>query len=1369
MIDNERAEVNIVSQELEKFVHPGAFIKEHVIPASMSVTNAAKRLGVGRPALSNLLNGNSSLSPNMAVRLEKSFGADRQKLLDLQAAFDLHERRGKEKAVTAHAYVPAFLTIKARQIEEWAEKNIDARRLLAVLLRKLIHSTGHELRRVDFPGYDNAECKGPDGQVEADMATPWIPEGKSYWEFGTSQRPTSKAESDYAARLASVSPSERAESTFVFVTPRNWPDKIDWAESKQAEGDWKAVRAFDASDLEQWLEESIPAQMWLAEQLAIPISGFETLGQCWQRWEEASEPKMTPTIFEPSVVAYCDTIKQWLEKPSGKPFVAAADSTDEALAFLACLFRDSAIAPRLRDLATVFKSAETLRTVANSLSPFIPIVYTEETERELATLHRRLHCIIVRPRNAIDSEPDIALDLLNHDAFEKALAEMGIEDDKAERLARESGRSPTILRRRLSQIDAIKRPQWSGDAEIAKNLIPMTLIGTWHAQSNADREIISTLADGPYQETEESLARLLQFDDCPVWSIGEYRGVASKIDALFALNKYVTEANLGNFFFFAEYVLSESDPALDLSEDKRWAAGLYGKVRGHSAALREGICETLVILSVHGNNLFQKRLGIDVESRVSLLIRGLLTPLTLDKLLSHDRDLPHYAEAAPDEFLKLLEEDLRQPQPVLLGLLKPVRSSSFGSPTRTGLLWALECLAWKHLGRVATILAQLSKTGINDNWANKPISSLHAAYRSWLPQTAASLEERIKTLKMLTRRFPDIVWKICIAQLNTGPQMALPTYRPHWRSDASGAGGLAPEEEIHEFRRKALDLALTWPKHDEKTLSDLVERLQALTEKDQTAVWDLIDTWADSEVDDRARAGLRDRIRRLALTRRGRRLEDTIKDRARMAYKKLQPRDPIVRHAWLFARHWIEPSADELEDENFDYSKHGEHIRRLRATAMKEIWAKCGFEGMKALLSRSEAPDTVGYALGMSMTAADAQVDFLRQCLSITGDLERKVDSCIQGFLVSVGDEERGMTLLAVAEGTESSLVARLFRCAPFKQETWRLLDRYGEELRHEYWQKVFPHDWDQYTEAELIEIIDRLLGVKRPRAAFHIVHLEWPQVATSRLKRLLIAVATVNAEPADQYRLDAYQLSEALDSLDGRTGVSSDEMAQLEFMFIAALDHSEHGIPNLEKQIAESPTLFVQILTLAFKRSDDGQDPPEWQIEDSERHAGLASAAYILLRRISCIPGTGSEGKINTKALLDWMTEVRRLCAEHGRVEVGDEMIGELLSKDKSPAAEDGGWPCLPVCEAMESIGSQRIGEGFNIGVFNGRGVHSRGMDEGGAQEREFAAKYRGWAKLRAFDYPYVSSVLENIAASYDRDAKREDAQVEIRNRLGH
>ena len=95
-----------------------------------------------------------------------------------------------------------------------------------MLLRKLIHSTGRDLRRVDFPGYDNAERRGWDGWIEADTATPWILEGNSGWEFGTNNDPRRKAEDDYVARVASVPAAERAERSFVFVTTAQlaWKD-----------------------------------------------------------------------------------------------------------------------------------------------------------------------------------------------------------------------------------------------------------------------------------------------------------------------------------------------------------------------------------------------------------------------------------------------------------------------------------------------------------------------------------------------------------------------------------------------------------------------------------------------------------------------------------------------------------------------------------------------------------------------------------------------------------------------------------------------------------------------------------------------------------------------------------------------------------------------------------------------------------------------------------------------------------------------------------------------------------------------------------------------------------------------------------------
>lgn len=1345
--------------------HPGPYVRHNVIPSGISVKAAAERLGIGRPALSNFLNGKSSLSPEMAVRLEKAFGADQKQLLEMQATYDRQMRLSSDKAITVRAFVPSFLTIKARQIEDWADGQIDARSHLPVLLRKLVHSTGNDLRQVDFPGYDNAQRKGSDGFVVAGVATPWIPEGSSYWEFGTDKKPGSKAEKDYIARLTSVDPVVRLDSTFVFVTPRNWHGKTEWENQKNETGDWKAVRALDASDLEQWLEQSVPAQIWLAEQLDLPVRGYETLEQAWYRWANVSEPHLTPEIFAPSIVAYRDTFKDWLDKPSNKPYVIAADSRDEALAFLACLFNESEL-QQFKDLAAIFTSPNELRTLVASSISFIPIVYLEEVERELGDAHRRIHCIVLRPRNAVDTEADIKLDLLNYDAFQKALTSMGIEEDDIDRLARESGCSPTILRRRLSRNAAIRSPIWAGDDNMAKALVAMTLIGVWHAESEADRQVVSNLADRKYESVEDDIACLLRFDDSPIWPVGRYRGVTSKIDSLFAISRMVTSEDLNRFFIAAEYVLSESDPALELPEKDRWAAAIYNKTRNHSSALRTGICETLVVLSVHGNNLFQNRLGIDVDGRVAVLIRKLLTPLTFEKLLSHNHDLPSYAEAAPEEFLKIIEEDLRRDDPVVLGLLKPVDSGSFfASPLRTGLLWALECIAWKpqNLPRVSTILAHLSQSKIDDNWANKPEASLQAIFRSWMPQTAASLENRGKALTMLVRRFPDVGWELCIEQIKSGSRTGHYSYRPRWRSDAAGAGQVVTHKEMCDFARIALDLMIDWTSHDEKTLGDLVESLQGMPEEDATKVWDMIDEWSQ-KADEAAKATLRERIRLFAFTRRSRhrKLREEIRDRAREAYDSLQPLDSVIRHGWLFADHWVQESIDEIEGEDFDYQKREERINRLRREAITEIWTDCGFEGVKKLITNSNAAGIVGRYTASCVTDIKSQVDFVKGCLSLDRDLWSKAEWCLQGFLLAIGDDSRTELLKATAEELPGEERKRLFICAPFQVSTWRLLDCYGEDIRLGYWKGVLP-SWGRHTTSELTELIDCLLEVQRPLAAFHAAHMYFKEVETSRLKRLLHDVATVNDESAGYFKLDSYYISEALESLEDRVGVTRDEMAQLEFLFINALDHSEHGIPNLESQIAKSPQLFVQAVALVYRRSDEGQDPLEWRIENPEQRAAVSSAAYRLLNQITKIPGIDENEKIDAMILTEWIDEVRHLCQEYGRAEIGDHCLGQLLSK--APEDEGGIWPCKAVCEAMEGIASIGIAEGFSIGVHNSLGVQWRG--EGGDQERMLAAKYRAWAERLYFDYPYVGGIIGGIAESYEREAKWQDSEANIKKRL--
>jgi addiction module HigA family antidote len=85
--------------------HPGSFVRAEIIePAELSVTAAAEALGVTRPALSSFLNERSSLSPDMALRIEKAFGVSMDTLMRMQSSYDIAQARKREGEIKVARY-----------------------------------------------------------------------------------------------------------------------------------------------------------------------------------------------------------------------------------------------------------------------------------------------------------------------------------------------------------------------------------------------------------------------------------------------------------------------------------------------------------------------------------------------------------------------------------------------------------------------------------------------------------------------------------------------------------------------------------------------------------------------------------------------------------------------------------------------------------------------------------------------------------------------------------------------------------------------------------------------------------------------------------------------------------------------------------------------------------------------------------------------------------------------------------------------------------------------------------------------------------------------------------------------------------------
>ncbi len=140
-------------------------------------------------------------------------------------------------------------------------------------------------------------------------------------------------------------------------------------------------------------------------------------------------------------------------------------------------------------------------------------------------------------------------------------------------------------------------------------------------------------------------------------------------------------------------------------------------------------------------------------------------------------------------------------------------------------------------------------------------------------------------------------------------------------------------------------------------------------------------------------------------------------------------------------------------------------------------------------------------------------------------------------------------------------------------------------------------------------------------------------------------------------------------------------------------------------------------------------------------------------------------DGLVDAETLLTWVSEARRLCAERARGEIGDNQIGYVLAN--APTDLDGLWPCKPVRDVLDKYKSPAMGVGFSLGKQNLRGVTSRGIFDGGQQERSLAVKYREDAGEVAATWPFTAQLLRRIADSYEREGHGHDEDTQWRDRF--
>jgi hypothetical protein len=149
--------------------------------------------------------------------------------------------------------------------------------------------------------------------------------------------------------------------------------------------------------------------------------------------------------------------------------------------------------------------------------------------------------------------------------------------------------------------------------------------------------------------------------------------------------------------------------------------------------------------------------------------------------------------------------------------------------------------------------------------------------------------------------------------------------------------------------------------------------------------------------------------------------------------------------------------------------------------------------------------------------------------------------------------------------------------------------------------------------------------------------------------------------------------------------------------------------------------------------------------------------------RMTFALPRPGSTergGEVDDSKLREWLDGTLRLLAESDRLAIGALYIGHVFAHAKEDP--DGTWPTKNVRDAIERLAKDEVERGFGTQIYNNRGVTSRGLTDGGAQERGLAERFERWESLIRDSWPRTAAVLRSVAQGYRAQAQAEDEEAD-------
>jgi hypothetical protein len=1254
--------------------------------------------------------------------------------------------------------------VTAADLSKWADR-IDGAYSLSTLIAHLIRATQGPAAKLRFPADEGVRYSGWDGRTSVEVGSPYVPQGDAGWELSSQRNKIEQkaTKEDYEKRTVDPTPLDPANAAFVFITLRHWPQKDAWAKARQDEGIWREVRAYDADDLVQWIEQTPAVGLWLAVRLGKRPEGTRELDEVWEEWSIATQWPLTEELVLSDRDQDAAEVQRWLRN---EPSVLSLQATtaEEVVAFfhatLGMFPDDVAAAYRARCLVATTSAAA--RALANAQAPLI-LLLTDPEPGLAQALAKRGHFVL----QAYDERPVTrgairTLARPSREGIANALSKAGIAEPRAQAHARDCACNLAVLRRLIPSAPG-RLPNWARETP-PHALLAAMLAGGWNENAEADRARLAEIADQPYETVISALAPYVGHFDSPLRKIGSTWRIASPADAWLCLASYLTNADITRFEAAAHDVLGSADPRFEMGPDERWMAALRGVHPAYSGLLRHGIGQVLILLALWGDKAHAVS---DAARRADAIVARLLHDADPQRWWSLSGDFRLLAESSPEAFLSAVEDSLDQNDPPIHALFGIDGGGVFGNEHLSDLLWALESLAWspEWIPRVSHVLARLDAIDNRpERNGNRPANSLRKPYLLWNPQTYATLDQRLRALDLIRKHESEAAWKLMLGILPKGHDISTPSPMPRWRDFTVDQAEIVTWELIRRGAAAITGRLLQDVGVNAARWSDLLDQFAALA-PDQEAGLATLEA-AEPKITDKAdRAALWTSQRRVLHHHRQFpesewSMRGEVLDRLEIIYGRFAPRDPLERTAWLFEQQVALPNPSTAGWETMERD-----IDTARQQAAQALFAEGGVAAVLALARMVDTAGFIGKALydgGVSESDLDALLE-----AALRSDNNHELNLA-HGLIVSIFRDRKeswaaDLITMAREQAWGDTALLTILHALPVQRWTWDRAAEAGTQLEDNYWRRA-PVFWVSEDSEDVAYAIHKLISVGRARNALPLAKLsskvQLPSDLLVEVLREAVRQPFENNGDGNEATMFQYYVGEILQVLDARSDVDTDILVSLEWAYLAVLEYSDRPAKELLRALSEQPALFIQMLSAVFKASEES-GVVDVEPENPEQARAVADQAYRLLELWNRLPGTRDDGTIDGAALETWIKEARTLAKAAGRQDIADDRIGNMLSASNLHGA-DGNWPAEAVREVLDLFRSKPMIEGFWIGRSNRRGTTTRMPRDGGNLERQEAAKYRNWAKAFAYEHPHTAKALDTLADSYEAEARRHDEGAE-------